>query len=198
MTGRLTVPSTKTGNSPLYSGTSKTSTLTRSPDPRVYGVSGGKLLNPVGRLPGGAGGASGDVGGVENEGICESLAAGAVGSGTLLGSGIWGICESLGAGKVGSWAWLGAGTAVTNKVTRVKPAIALCVVPPALGCFRRLLIPPPVIPIRQNISRGLFGLTFKQSRLHKLLTLSTSSHSNFGESSGTYSHDLKLTNLVYL
>ena len=95
---------------------------------------------------------------MENEGICESPAAGAAGNGTLFGLGKGGVCESLGTGKVGSCAWLGAGTAVAIKVIRVKLA---------MGGFRRLLIPLPVIPIRQNISKGLFGVTFKQSRLIK-------------------------------
>jgi hypothetical protein len=89
---------------------------------------------------------------VENEGIGESPAPGVVGNGAMFLTGSEGGGKSLGAGKVGSWAWLGAGTAVAIKVIRVKPA---------MGGFRRLLIPLPVIPIRQNISKGLFGLTFK-------------------------------------
>ena len=95
---------------------------------------------------------------MENEGIYEPPAPGSVGNGTMFRTGSEGVCESLGGGKVGSCAWLGAGTAVAIKVIRVKPA---------MGGFRRLLIPLPVIPIRQNISKGLFGLTFKPSRLIK-------------------------------
>ena len=62
-----------------------------------------------------AGGISGWVMGVVNEGI-----------GLFRGSGGGGIRSSLGTGgggKVGTWALLGAGTEVTSKVNRLIPAI---------------------------------------------------------------------------